>query len=183
MLITKNHLNKFETSYFDLPLTRMSVALHKMIEKEKGSQKDSVTVFLSHKHNEEEILKKVIKLLEKIGVDVYVDWEDEDMPKATSGETATKIKEKIIQNRKFILLATKDAINSKWCNWELGFGDSHKFSDNIAIMPIVENDGSWPGNEYLQIYPVIKTRYESLVGDYYVEFNNEEITLKEWLKK
>jgi hypothetical protein len=183
MLITKDHLNKFETSYFDLPLARINAILLREVKKEKGTEKDSVTVFLSHKHNEDEILKEVIKLLETIGVDVYVDWQDEEMPKITSGETARKIKEKIIANKKFILLATKDAIESKWCNWELGYGDSHKFSDDIAIMPIVENDGSWPGNEYLQIYPVIKTHYQYSTGDYYVEFNDEKISLKEWLKK
>ncbi|GGW82957.1 TIR domain-containing protein [Salegentibacter mishustinae] len=183
MLITKNHLNKFETSYFDLPLTRISNILLREAKNEKGTEKNLVTVFLSHKHNEEEILKKVIKLLENIGVDVYVDWQDDEMPKTTSGETAIKIKKKIIENKKFILLATKDAIDSKWCNWELGYGDSHKFSDDIAIMPIVEIDSTWPGNEYLQIYPVIKTEYNYSIGSYYVEFKNKKIDLEEWLKK
>lgn len=46
------------------------------------------------------------------------------MPKVTSAETATRIKDRISRCDKFILLATNGAIDSKWCNWELGFGDA-----------------------------------------------------------
>lgn len=45
------------------------------------------------------------------------------MPEKTSGLTATKIKYQIYKNDKFILLATDNAIASKWCNWEVGIGD------------------------------------------------------------
>lgn len=49
-------------------------------------------------------------------------------------------------------------------------------------MPISENDGTWSRNEYLQIYPAIKTDYQFSKGCYYVEFNNERTELKKWLK-
>ena len=52
-------------------------------------------IFLSHKHDEKEYLEGAISLLKNYGVDVYVDWLDEGMPKTTSGLTALKIKEKI----------------------------------------------------------------------------------------
>ncbi|WP_318344372.1 toll/interleukin-1 receptor domain-containing protein [Flagellimonas baculiformis] len=142
----------------------------------------AITVFLSHKHDDSEVLEHVIEMFTSLGVKVYVDWQDEDMPTKTSGETAVKIKEKIKENDKFILLATENAIQSKWCNWELGFGDSEKYLDNIAIMPITENDGSWSGNEYLQIYPIIKTEYQHSTGNYYVEFGMKRKKLEEWLK-
>lgn len=181
MLITKNHLDRFQSSNEELLLTQIKNLAYKYVN--EGKDDDSITVFLSHKHGEEEILKKVVKLMNGLGVTVYLDWEDEDMPIETSGKTAMKIKEKIVSNKKFILLATDDAINSKWCNWELGYGDSIKYLEHIAIMPIVDNDGSWPGNEYLQIYPVIKTEYNFSIGSYYVEFNNKRTKLEEWLKK
>ena len=41
-----------------------------------------------------------------------------------------KLKEKIEIADKFILLATEKAINSKWCNWELGLGDAAKYMKN-----------------------------------------------------
>ena len=95
-------------------------------------------VFLSHKHDDLEDLKGVIGLLEEeFNVDVYIDSKDETMPKTTSGETASKIKTRIKKCDKFILLATNGAIESKWCNWELGFGDANKFeNNNLALFPM-----------------------------------------------
>jgi len=184
MLITKSHLAQFETSVGTKFMARLMPTMEEYLEKSQVGyiKEKAIAVFLSHKHSDNEILEQVIELLEKIGVKVYVDWMDEDMSKETSGETAKKIKEKIISNEKFILIATEDAIESKWCNWELGFGDSIKYADDIAIMPIAENDGSWSGNEYLQIYPTIKTKYKHFTTDYYVEFNNEKTNLEDWLK-
>ena len=122
--------------------------------------------------------------MNKLGVSVYVDWQDYEMPKNTNGTTATKIKEKIRQNDKFILLATESAINSKWCNWELGYGDAHKYFKNIAILPITNNeDNSFSGTEYLQIYPVITSEYFYITGKYYVEFAGEKIKIEDWLKQ
>ena len=68
-------------------------------------------VFLSHKHDDLEDLKGVIGLLEtKFNVDVYIDSRDKTMPKITSGETASRIKNRIKRCDKFILLATDGAL-------------------------------------------------------------------------
>ncbi len=104
-------------------------------------------IFLSHKHDESEILDGAISFLKKEGVDVYVDWLDDGMPKITSGVTAAKIKEKIEENDKFIFLATEGAINSKWCNWELGLGDAAKYINNIAILPVRRDTSVFSGAE------------------------------------
>ena len=81
------------------------------------------------------------------------------------------------------VILLEGAIASKWCNWELGLGDAKKYPSNIAIMPIADQSGSYTGSEYLQIYPVIKTEYNYSAGDYWVEWNNTKITLKDWLRK
>lgn len=148
------------------------------------SRYDQVTVFLSHKHDETKELGQIIKLLKTIGVNVYVDWLDEGMPRNTSGITAQKIKNKINKCQKFIFVATEGAISSKWCNWELGFGDAKKYPRDIAIIPISENRNTeWTGSEYLQIYPIITSQNEYISGQFYVEFNNTKITLTEWLRR
>lgn len=148
------------------------------------SRYDQVTVFLSHKHDETKELGQIIKLLKTIGVNVYVDWLDDGMPKNTSGITAQKIKDKITKCQKFILVATEGAISSKWCNWELGLGDAKKYPRDIAIIPISENRNTeWTGSEYLQIYPIITSQNEYISGQFYVEFNNTKITLAEWLRR
>ena len=117
------------------------------------------TVFISHKHDDLEDLKGVLGFLQKTyGVTVYIDSQDPTMPKVTSAETASNIKQRISQCDKFILLATNAAIESKWCNWELGYGDAQKFRKHIALFPL-KPKGAWDfdykGAEYLNIYPYI----------------------------
>lgn len=124
----------------------------------KSASKSKTNVFLSHKHDDIEDLKGVIGELENLGVKIYIDSMDNKMPQQTCGDTAVRIKEVIKFCDKFILLATDKAIESYWCNWELGFGDTHKYKNNIAILPIKEKgtyDFQYKGNEYLQIYPQI----------------------------
>lgn len=115
------------------------------------------TVFLSHKHDDLEDLKGFIGYLERnYKVECYIDAEDSGMPAKTSGETADRIKKMIRNTDRFILVATDNAIASKWCNWELGYGDAQKYKDRIAILPIRNAGRSfYSGNEYLQIYPHI----------------------------
>ena len=114
------------------------------------------TIFLSHSHLDKDIINHAVVFLDNLNVDVYVDWMDENMPPITNGATAKKIKDKIKGCNKFILLASNNAIASKWCNWELGFGDSNKYIKHLAVLPVTENDGTWRGSEYLQIYPRIE---------------------------
>lgn len=151
-------------------------------------------IFLSHKHDEKEFLEGAISLLKSYGVDVYVDWLDDGMPKTTSGQTAVRIKEKIKENHKFILLATEGAINSKWCNWELGLGDAAKYINNIALLPIKKDFTDFSGSEYLEIYPYIfKIDYYQLFkGEYwpqgtYVVYpslngNDRVVPIAQWLR-
>lgn len=115
-------------------------------------------VFLSHKHDEETILQDVIAFLKDEGVDVYVDWMDPTMPAYTNAKTAEKLKQKIKVADKFILVATPSAINSKWCNWELGLGDAAKYIDNITLLPINKTFENFRGAEYLAIYSRIEYR-------------------------
>lgn len=123
----------------------------------KNKADSNISVFLSHKHTDKDILERVIKIFQSLGVSAYVDWLDDDMPKHTSTITAEKIKKKIIENDKFLLIATDDAINSKWCNWELGFGDAQKFEKmNIALFPIRDDNRDWSGSEYMGLYPIIE---------------------------
>lgn len=162
------------------------------------------TVFISHKHSDLEDIEElegIIEILEDLGAKIYIDSMDNKMPEQTSGETAIRIKEVIKYCNKFILIATEKAIESYWCNWELGIGDTYKYIDHIAIIPIKEKDerdSQFKGNEYLQIYPRIdfedgtKTYMESQKvipkGYYLCQPKNKEgvryITpLKQWLNK
>ena len=177
--ISKELLNEIRVKSGFQSLLNESINAHK-----RAAYSYETTVFLSHKHSDRLILENVVAMLKDLGVSVYVDWNDDGMPSTTSGYTATRIKQKIRECKKFILLATEDAIASKWCNWELGYGDAFRYRDNIAIMPITEKRTSaFSGSEYLQIYPVIKSEYSYTLGWYYVEFNGEKVKLEDWLKR
>jgi hypothetical protein len=150
----------------------------------RGPRSTECTVFLSHKHSDRELVRKAIALFQSLGVAVYVDWLDSSMTTATSGQTAAKLKKKIKDCRKFVLLATDDAVASKWCNWELGLGDAAKYFQHIAILPIADPGKTWSGSEYLQIYPVVTSEYQTLPqGPCYVEFGNETVPLVDWLRR
>lgn len=115
------------------------------------------TVFLSHKHSDLEDMKGFIGYLERnYNVECYIDADNPGMPEKTSGETAQRIKKMIKNTDRFILLTTDNAIASKWCNWELGYGDAQKYKDRIVILPMKNTwSKSYTGNEYMQIYPHI----------------------------
>lgn len=178
-LLSKEQLNSVRTETRFFSIINESVNAHK-----RSAYSYEVSIFLSHKHTDKQILENVIAMLNDLGVYVYVDWNDYGMPSTTSGYTASRIKQKIRECKKFILLATEAAIASKWCNWELGYGDAQKYPNNIAIMPITEKRGDFfSGSEYLKIYPVINSDYEYVLSGCYVEYGDKRISLVEWLKK
>lgn len=188
------HTNRVKESLFSTVQNRSELLLENQIHSNKTK------VFLSHKHSDLDELKDLIGFLEtKYNVDVYIDSMDNAMPSTTSGATATRIKKVIQKCDKFILLATNDAVESKWCNWELGFGDAQKFRDDIAILPIKEKgqiDNQYKGKEYMSIYPQIiyydgSERYRSgapVTPGFYYGYKDDNgviiITpLSDWFKK
>ena len=196
----------FEKGHFKSSRLQKSIISESLNKTKTFSAKSAydtrITVFLSHKHKDLEEIEEatgVIEMLEDLGAKVYIDSMDNRMPDQTTGETAARIKEVITYCDRFILLATAKAIESFWCNWELGIGDVHKFPSHIAILPIKEKgeyDYQYKGNEYMQIYPHIDyrdgtTNYMNNGGKipkgYYVvdPINKEGVTiiraLKSWL--
>lgn len=189
----------FERGYFDNNLINES-EIKKSLDSIRNFSANSEysykpTVFISHKHEDLKDLRGVIGMLENIGAKVYIDSMDNKMPNETNGDTAKRIKDVIKFCKKFILLATDKAIESYWCNWELGIGDVHKFKSHIAILPMKEKstyDHNYKGNEYLQIYPQI-TYYKAFTNakGYYFEsgyyisnpYDNYITKLSEWLKQ
>jgi len=195
----------FEQGYFNAyRVDSLNEATYPVYESELFHSYDrasrKTTVFISHKHDELNDLKGIIGFLEKnYNVKAYIDSKDNKMPQKTSSETASRIKEKIKQCDKFILIATNGAIESKWCNWELGYGDAQKFQKNIAIFsmkPFCSQDSSYVGNEYMRIYPYIiycdgsekDTNDRNVKSGYYVCTEDDEgkmniISLTDWLSK
>ena len=114
-------------------------------------------VFVSHSSADNEFIKKVLLFLQyaKGGIRGYVDWQDPKMQHPTDAVTARSLKDKIRGARRVIYVVTSDSLKSVWCSWELGFADSEKGVENVAILAIKPNNGHWKNYEYLQQYPWI----------------------------
>lgn len=150
------------------------------------SKTTSITsIFLSHSHTDKDVIEQAKIFFENLGISVYVDWADKTMPESPSGVTAQKIKNQIITgNDKFVLLATNNAVASKWCNWEVGIADPFRLPNKkIALLPLADNSGTWNGNEYLQIYPRIE-RSSTNLNEYYVWYPDGTLeTISTWLNR
>ncbi|MDE5885534.1 MAG: toll/interleukin-1 receptor domain-containing protein, partial [Oscillospiraceae bacterium] len=177
--------NIFEQGEFHRYSSNVNLYESRAIIQEQTIYSRITTVFISHKHDDLEDLKGIIGFLEsEYGVKAYIDSKDSSMPEKTSGETAKNIKDRINKCNKFILLATNGAIESKWCNWELGYGDAQKFKGNIALFPMKPKETynyEYKGSEYMQIYPYIcyyngTEKYDgsSIVKGYYVRYTENE---------
>ncbi|MCQ2799780.1 MAG: toll/interleukin-1 receptor domain-containing protein [Bacilli bacterium] len=187
-------MNGFKNGYFD---SYKRIQLNESRNHFTIHDSDKINVFVSHKHSDLEDLKGLIGFLEtQYNCYCYVDANDNCMPKNTCGATATRLKDMIKKSDKFILLATQEAIESKWCNWELGYGDAVKFDKNCVALIFLNSTNSFEyGNEYMQNYPCIvyrdgTTKYSDgtlIPKGYYVRSksaNGWNLTgLKDWLNK
>lgn len=143
--ITESILHDYTRDYVKKRYYRGNVVLQK-----SSAQK---TIFLSHSHKDKILAEGLIDYLATLGIKVYVDWNDSGMPRITDRTTANRIKEKIKENTFFLILASENAMTSRWVPWEIGVADQIKDANKMAIVPVVKNnDDEFKGNEYLQLY-------------------------------
>jgi len=150
--ITRTQLEKYGRGFslaneYVAPLQAKALATN--------SYEAEVTIFLSHSHKDRNLIEPTLAFLRSHGVKLYIDWMDEGMPDVVSGETAKKLKDKIKQQNKFLILVTENSKNSRWVPWELGYADPTKGMDHIATFPVTESE-DFSDNEYLKIYPKIQ---------------------------
>ena len=110
-----------------------------------------LTGFLCHSHKDRNLAEGVQKWLSERGCDIYIDWQDEELPSRPNRTTAIKIQKKIRETDRFFYLATQNSSNSKWCPWEIGYADAKKGHHSIIIIPTSNYNGSY-GQEYLNLY-------------------------------
>ena len=155
--------------------------------------KSNVTVFLSHAHEDLKYAYCVARFLKILyNVNVYIDAFDTSMPSTTNADTADKLIKKIKNADRFIFVGTENSFKSKWCNWELGLGDSKSLRGHLAFLVMSDQNakmGDFNENEYVGLYPFIWDKrmrvVESNEDDLYVGYhglnNNTFIPLKDWL--
>ena len=111
-----------------------------------------LSIFLSHSHHDRLLVEGLIRFFATQGVTIYVDWNDGSMPRITNRETAAKLKKRMESCALFMVLATQNAIESKWVSWEVGVADQMKGEERVTVIPVADPSGRYPGAEYLQLY-------------------------------
>jgi hypothetical protein len=137
------------------------------------------SVFLSHSHQDRDLVQAGASLVANQTISVYVDWLDTDMPAITSPETAAKLRAKIRENRRFLLLATDKSLASRWVPWELGYADGVKPAD-IAVMPVLDRLTDQP-TEYIHLYARVEV-YPTGSAFVYQPGANTPQSLMSWLR-
>lgn len=133
-------------------LRNSSTNFSNIIRAKEATASAAATIFLSHSHKDRTLAEGLVYHLASLGIKVYVDWNDSDMPRETNRETAAKIKSTINDNGMFMVLATRNALESKWVPWEIGVADKTKGEARVLIIPVADPSGNFSGNEYLQLY-------------------------------
>ncbi len=157
---------------------------------EKRASASSADVFLAHSSSDkEDALPDAIGFLMKQGAKVYIDKDDKELPQKTSAETGAKLKRRIEQCPKFIVLVTAKSKDSRWIPWELGIADEKKKLANVALLPDVGNQANadWPEQEYLGLYPRIvfgpHVSYHDPIWMVFDHHANTGTELGQWLKR
>jgi hypothetical protein len=119
---------------------------------------DRFDIFLSHCVRDAAVIAGVKALLEEQGHKVYVDWlVDKQLDRGrVTPETADIIRGRMKASESLLFATSESSPDSKWMPWELGYFDGLR-QGRIAILPLVASSGgTFSGQEYLGLYPVIE---------------------------
>ncbi len=181
--LTYSEINAYKQRGIQRNLSASNVIL------EKQSVYVGSHVFLSHSSLDKDKLDGVVSFLYNFGTRVYIDKLDNELPLRTSPETGDKLKKRIAECSKFIVLVSPNSKESKWIPWELGFADENKSIENIALFPIIPNgiDALWVDQEYMGLYSRIeKRKFADFDEPQWIVLNqhmNTGTLLSEWLNK
>ena len=117
-----------------------------------ATRTNTPTAFLSHSHKDRELAEGVQAWFESKGWNVYIDWQDEEMPPRPTRTTAERLQDQIESRNLFLYLATENSAQSRWCPWEIGYADKAKGKLKLLIIPTQDERGTNHGNEYLSLY-------------------------------
>ncbi len=152
------------------------------------SATNTYDIFLSHSHQDAETILGVKKIIENLGLSVYVDWIDDaqaDRSRVTR-QTAALLRTRMRSCSSIIYVHSASSPDSAWMPWELGYFDGYK-PQQVWILPLVTTyDSEFKGQEYLGLYPTVD-KLASLSGRLNLGFSNvgsarEEFPLAEAAK-
>lgn len=129
-----------------------------ILEAAASETADRYDIFLSHSFRDRDLIVGTRKLITQRGLSVYVDWiDDRDLNReAVDGETAARLRDQMRRCDTLFYAHSPSAQLSRWCPWELGYFDALQHPDRqVFVLPVVEGDEDYPGQEYLSLYPIV----------------------------
>ncbi|MBO0486577.1 toll/interleukin-1 receptor domain-containing protein [Vagococcus fluvialis] len=183
MIITKEFLKNESQKRNITSFSQRSILNENLITKSTNQNYD---IFISHSFLDKELVLTLVELFNEAGYSVYVDWiEDTELDRTNvTKKTADLVRSRISQSKSLAYIVTANISNSKWCPWELGFADG-KLGNRAAILPILDDNRNFNGQEYLSLYPHIDyVKGTNEILDFWVNdpsTDNTYVTLREWI--
>ena len=152
-----------------------------------SSQPHRFDIFLSHSYLDKKLVYSLVDMFNDAGYSVYVDWMiDAELDRTQVNKlTSETLRKRMKECCSLAYVATSNIAKSKWCPWELGFVDGNK-NGRCAILPILKQETTFKGQEYLGLYPYIDyckinstKKYEFWVND--PEVPRKYVKLRDWL--
>lgn len=142
-------------------------------------------VFLCHSVKDAQAIARLVEILQKCSLRVYVDWiEDPQLDRSkVTPTTAGRIRDRLDSCTSLLMALSSNSIKSSWVQWELGLGDGKK-NGKVAIIPLVRNndqDKDFYKQEYLGLYPHIDHFMGSLYVNRIARGEHNFVNLLEWL--
>ncbi|MCK5833983.1 toll/interleukin-1 receptor domain-containing protein [bacterium] len=180
---TKSYLSSIRKS---MGMTKLA-SLEKSLEDELRSPRSSYDIFLSHSRGDSaQVIALKEELENRYDFSTYVDWIEDPFSRINgrniSKENAKMLRDRMAKCKSLVYVHSVNSETSKWMPWETGYFDSLK--NRVAILPILKDNGSFRGQEYLGLYPYI-TYEKGDNGSIYLWVNNspsEYIEFNRWLK-
>lgn len=146
---------------------------------ESFSLSEQYDIFLSHSYSDSRVVKQIRDMLVAKGYSVYVDWiEDELLDRGRVSEsTAAVLRDRMNSCLSLVYLTSVSAEKSVWMPWELGYMDAR--TGKVVVAPIMEDDESFEGREYLGLYPYLDLTEDS----FYIQRKlGSWVTISDWMK-
>lgn len=133
----------------------------------------SYDIFLSHSSEDAEIIYGVKRMIEALGLTVYVDWvEDPQLDRSrVTAKTAAVLRARMKTCSSLVYAHSANSSSSSWMPWELGYFDGFR-PHQVWILPLVSTyDSEFKEQEYLGLYPSVE-KLSSLTGKIKLGFDN-----------
>ena len=109
-------------------------------------------VFISHQKKDKEVAKAIADYFLKAGINIYFDEYDTSIDINDPKSVVASIKLGIRRSSHMLCLLSRNAMESKWMPWEIGYGYDKTVLVGLTVKEIAKS--TLP--EYLQIIPVFR---------------------------